>query len=61
MESNISSVHHLTTTGTDPQRNLDEPPKEFGTKVRLRPWIESLRTGFQGGVPAITLPMKATV
>jgi hypothetical protein len=37
MESNISYVHHVTAIATDPQRNLDESPNEFGTKVRLEP------------------------
>jgi hypothetical protein len=61
MESNISCVHHVTAIATDRQRNLDKSPNEFGTKVRLPPWKESLWAGFRGGVRAITLPTKETV
>ncbi len=61
MESNISCVHHVTAIATDPQRNLDELPKEFGTNVRLPPWMESSCAGFPGGVPAIMLPTKEAV
>jgi hypothetical protein len=61
MESNISCVHHVTAIATDPQRNLDDSLKEFGTNVRFPPWMESWWAGFRGGVPAITLPTKETV
>jgi hypothetical protein len=43
MESNVSYVHHVTAIATDPQRNLDESPNEFGTKVRLEPLAGSNR------------------